>query len=270
VLGDNVNTINRAIGDVETSNIQLVDNMNSVNDIMGDIVYKIVEAADNSEEIRSKNEETSAHVISIEHTVNTLIEELGATGLMNVSDIHEDMVVSLKSPDCNTVHKGTVSNVTDNIITITFENDMAASLTGAYDISIVVNNTTYHWENVAIVKAQKDTVAVMVNGQPTVVNRRKYPRISLISACEITSKSGETITGNMTNISANGLAFTTRNDVLTMGELLKVHISHFIVQEPLSAVAIRKAVLSNGIIQYSCRMLDDNMEIAEYVESNLK
>ena len=55
-----------------------------------------------------------------------------------------------------------------------------------------------------------------------------------------------------------------------MGELLKIHINHFVVQEPLAAVAIRKAVLSKGTIQYSCRMLDDNMEIAEYVESKLK
>ena len=74
----------------------------------------------------------------------------------------------------------------------------------------------------------------------------------------------------MTNISANGLAFTTTDNGIQMGELVKVHIDYFVVQEPLSAVAIRKAVLANGIIQYSCRMLDDNMTIAEYVESKLK
>ena len=270
VLGTNVNNINQAIGEVETSNVQLVENMNDVNDIMGSIVVKIVEASDNSEAIRSKNEETSAHVISIEHTVNTLIEELGATGLMNVSDIHEDMVVTLKSIKDATEYKGTVSKVTENVICITFENEISPSFTGICNISIVVNNTTYHWENATILRAQKQAVAVRVDGQPTVVNRRKYPRMSLISACEITSKSGETITGNMTNISANGLAFITRNDNIIMGELIKVHINHFVVQTPLSVVAIRKAVLSDGTIQYSCRMLDDNMEIAEYVESKLK
>ena len=55
-----------------------------------------------------------------------------------------------------------------------------------------------------------------------------------------------------------------------MGELLKVHINHFVVQEPLSAVAIRKAILSDESIQYSCRLLDDDMDIAAYVESKLK
>ena len=270
VLGTNVNNINQAIGEVENSNIQLVNNMNSVNDIMGDIVIKIVETADSSEAIRSKNEETSAHVISIEHTVNTLIEELGATGLMNVSDIQEDMVVSLSSTSGNLVQKGTVSNVAENILTITLENEANSSFTETCNISVVVNNNTYRWENATILRVQKQTVTVRVDGLPTVANRRKYPRLSLISSCEITSKSGATTIGNMTNISANGLAFTTLNDEINMGELLKVHITHFVVQKPLSAVAIRKAVLSDGTIQYSCRMLDDNMEIAEYVESKLK
>lgn len=270
VLGTNVNNINQAVGEVETSNLQLVENMNSVNNIMESIVVKIVETADSSEEIRSKNEETSAHVISIEHTVNKLIEELGATGLMNVSDIQKDMVVSLKSTNGNTVHKGTVSNVTENVISIAFENGVPSSLAKTCDISVVVNNTTYHWANATILQAQKNTVAVRADGQPTVANRRKYPRLSLTNPCGITLKSGETSTGNMTNISANGLAFTTENSEIKMGELLKIHINHFIIQEPLSAVAIRKAILSKGIIQYSCRMLDDNMEIAEYVESKLK
>lgn len=270
VLGTNVNDINQAVGEVEASNLQLVENMNSVNDIMESIVVKIVETADSSEEIRSKNEETSAHVISIEHTVNKLIEELGATGLMNVSDIQEDMVVSLKSAGDNIVYKGTVSNVNQNVITVVFENAIPASFTKSCDISVVVNNTTYHWENAAILQAQKNTVSVLADGQPTVANRRKYPRLSLVNPCEITLKSGESSTGNMTNLSANGLAFTTKDNGIKMGELLKVRINHFVVQEPLSAVAIRKAVLANGIIQYSCRMLDDNMEIAEYVESKLK
>lgn len=270
VLGTNVNTINQAIGEVETSNIQLVDNMNSVNDIMVSIVNKIVETADNSESIRSKNEETSAHVISIEHTVNTLIEELGATGLMNISDIKEDMAVSLTLSNDDTVHKGVVSRVEENIIFITFAYDVASFSAETCDISVVVNNTTYHWKNAAILQTHNNTAAIRTDGQPSVVNRRKYPRMSLTSACEITMKSGETVFGDMLNISANGLSLTSKNDEIETGELLKVRILHFPVQELLSAVVIRKAVLINGSIQYSCRMLDDNTEIAAYVESKLK
>ena len=269
ILGNNVNNINQAVGEVEASNLQLVENMNSVNDIMESIVVKVVETADSSEEIRSKNEETSAHVISIEHTVNMLIDELGATGLMNVSDIQEDMAVSLKPANQNTVYKGAVSNVEDNVISITFVNGIPSNLAKTCNISVVVNNTTYYWANAAILHTQQNTVSVRADGQPKVANRRKYPRLSLTNPCEITSKSGETTTGNMTNISANGLAFTTENSDIKMGELLKIQINHFVVQKPLSAVAIRKAVLSKGTIQYSCRMLDDNMEIAEYVESKL-
>lgn len=270
VLGTNVNNINEAISEVETSNTQLVENMNSVNDVMGSIVVKIVETADSSEEIRSKNEETSAHVISIEHTVNTLIEELSSTGLMTVSDVQEDMVVSLKPTNSDTVYKGMVSDVTENVISITFEADVNLTAVKACDISIVVNNNTYHWANATMLRAQKRTAAIMVEGQPTVANRRKYPRLSLISSCEVTLKSGDAVSGNMVNVSANGLSFTTQNDEIKMGELLSVRIAHFPVQTALSAVPIRKAVLANGSTQYSCRMLDDNMEIAEYVESKMK
>ena len=55
-----------------------------------------------------------------------------------------------------------------------------------------------------------------------------------------------------------------------MGELIKVRINNFIVSDPLFAVTIRTAELANGMIQYSCRMLDDNTDIAAFVESYLE
>ena len=74
----------------------------------------------------------------------------------------------------------------------------------------------------------------------------------------------------MKNLSAGGLAFTAENAEIKMGELLKVRINNFAVQKELSAVAIRKTVLPNGTTQYSCRMLDDDTDIAVYVDSKLK
>ena len=74
----------------------------------------------------------------------------------------------------------------------------------------------------------------------------------------------------MANISANGLAFITKDTDITMGDLLKVHINNFALPKELSAVPIRSAALSNGLIQYSCRMLDDDMDVAAYDESELK
>lgn len=270
VLGTNVNNINQAIVEVETSNVQLVKNMNSVSDVMNYIVDKFEKTANSSEEMRSKNEETSAHVIGIEHMINKMVEELGASGLMDVSDLEEGMSASLKTVNGNAEYKGTISDVTDNNITVTFESNNCSSLSGNCDISIIVENTTYYWTNVPIVQARNHSVSVRVSGKPMVANRRKFPRLTLSNSCEILFKSGTVKTGTMANISANGLAFITKDTDINMGDLLKIRINDFALPKELSAVPIRSAALSNGLIQYSCRMLDDDMDIAAYVESELK
>ena len=108
-----------------------------------------------------------------------------------------------------------------------------------------------------------------VEGNPIVKNRRKFPRLSLSNACEVTLKSGDVKRGIMVNLSANGLSFITEDHDLKMGELLKFQIKNFAIQKSLPAVAIRKAILANGSTQYSCRMLDDDMDIAAYIDARL-
>lgn len=270
VLGQNVNIINQSIEEVETSNIQLVDNMNSVNDIMNSIVVKVEETANNSIDMRSKNEETSAHVISIEHMISKLVEELGSSGIMDVSDVRSGMGASIKLTGDDVTYKGFISDVKDNIFTISFEDKNLSSLSGSCDVAIVVENTTYHWNNATILQTQNDMVSLQVEGKPMVANRRKFPRMTLTNPCEITLKSGMVKKGHLINISANGIAFISPDKEIKIGELLKIRINNFAVQKDLSAVAIRRAVLSDKTIQYSCRMLDDDIDIAAYVESNLK
>lgn len=270
VLGTNVNNINRAIVEVESSNAQLVKNMNSVNDVMNYIVEKFEKTANSSAEMRSKNEETSAHVIGIEHMINKMVEELGASGIMDISDIQAGMSASLKTEKDTAEYKGSISEVTDDSITITFEDTVCSSFSGNCDISVIVENTTYYWKNVPIVQARNHTVSVRISGKPMVANRRKFPRLSLSNTCEIFFKSGTVITGTMANISANGLAFVTRDTDISMGDLLKIRIHNFAIPKELTAVPIRNAALANGFIQYSCRLLDDDMDIADYVEAELK
>jgi len=202
--------------------------------------------------------------------ISTLVEELGSSGIMDVTDIQDGMSVSLKLSNDDSEHKGVISDVTGHVLTITFENKDISSLAGICDVSIVVDNTTYHWKNASILRTQNYTVSVQVEGKPQVANRRKFPRLGLTNPCKITLKSGNIKAGNMLNISANGMAFTVSDNDITMGELLKVHINDFAIRKTLSAVAIRKAVLSDDSIQYSCRLLDDDMDIAAYVESKLK
>ena len=175
ILGTNVNNINNSIREVETSNIQLVENMHSVSQVMESIVHKFEKTSDSSEEMRSKNEETSAQVIGIEHMVNKLVEELGASGLMDVTDLKENMSASIKLQKDNTEYKGTISKVSETGISVTFGNDITASFTGVCDVSVIVNNTTYHWTDVPILQAKNRTVAVQITGKPMVTNRRKFP-----------------------------------------------------------------------------------------------
>ena len=270
VLGENVTNINQSIGEVETSNIQLVENMNRVTDIMSSIIDKIEETANNSKDMRSKNEETSAHVISIEHMISKLIEELSSSGIMDISDVQTGMGVSLKLANGTAEHKGFIADVADTVLSISMEGTGCSSLSGTCDIAIIVENTTYHWKNASILQAKDNMVSVRVDGKPMVANRRKFPRLPLSNSCEIKLKSGVSASGTMKNISGGGLAFTTGDADIKIGELIKIRILNFPVQKDLSAVAIRKADLADNTIQYSCRMLDDDMDIASYVDAKLQ
>lgn len=271
-LGENITNINRAMEEVEASNVQLVDNMNEINDIMIVIADKIEETSCSSEEMRTKNEETSAHVISIEHTVNKLVEELGSGGFMDVSDVNEGMAVSFKTVTGNEF-KGFVVSVTENVIKVICENvnhNTLNSALGSCHVSIVVDNTSYQWESAEFIETKDTTAYLRVNGKPRVANRRKFPRIPLSNSCTINTKMINGIEGTMVNLSANGLAFTTGDTRIQMGDILHISVKNFEVKKTLVAVAIRDTALNNGITQYSCRMLDDDMEIANYVTGKMR
>ena len=271
-LGENISNINHAMEEVEASNVQLVDNMNEINDIMIVIADKIEETSCSSGEMSIKNEETSAHVISIEHTVNKLVEELGSRGFMDVSDICEGMAVSFKTATGKEV-KGSAVSVTENIIEVLCENvnqSTLSSATGNCKVSVVVDNTSYQWETAEIVETKGNTAYLKVHGKPSVANRRKFPRIPVRNTCTINTKTVNGIQGTMVNLSANGLAFTTGDTRIQMGEILHISVKNFEIDKPLAAVAIRDTVLNNGITQYSCRMLDDDMDIADYVAGKMR
>ena len=271
-LGENISNINHAMEEVEASNVQLVENMNEINEIMTVIADKIEETSYSSEEMRAKNEETSAHVINIEHTVNKLVEELGSRGFMDVSDVSEGMVVAVKAAT-GTTFKGAVAGVAENVIEILCENGTAGTLSavkGACQVSIVVDNTSYQWETADFVEAKGNTAYVRVNGKPKVENRRKFPRITLNNACSIDTKTTTGITGTMVNLSANGLSFTTGDTRIQMGEILHISVKNFGIKKPLVAVAIRDTILNGGITQYSCRMLDDDMDVADFIAEKIK
>lgn len=274
VLGENITNINHAIEEVETSNVQLVDNMNIVTNVMSNIIEKIEETSQSSEEMRIKNEETSAHVISIESVVNRLIEELGAGGFMSVNDITEGMVVTIKTQNQNKTIKGEVSATIENNIEVTCTQIASSALItmkGACQLSVTVANATYTWNDAEVLGASGNKVFIAVNGDPKVENRRKYPRLPLKNLCEISTrnKNDNDIPGTMVNLSANGIAFIAKKNAIKIGDLLQVKVKNFDIKKDLVAVAIRETALPSGDVQYSCRMLDDDSEVEAYVRGKM-
>lgn len=266
VLGNNMNKISLAIEEVENSNVSLVNNMDVVQSVMSDIMDKIDETSMSSESMRIKNEETSAHVISIEHIVNQMVEGLSTGGYMDYKDIAEGMSVRLE--DNGNKWKGSVISVDDEEITM----DMSTALPSRFTspkFTVVVNNTKYFWSNVTVEILSSTRCTVLVEGKPEVQNRRKFPRITLQHPCSIKQTGKADITGNMVNLSAGGLSFILKNATMSMGSLIKVQIQNFSVNKELLAVVIRETTLANGDIQYSCRMLDDDTDIETYVNKVL-
>lgn len=62
-------------------------------------------------------------------------------------------------------------------------------------------------------------------GNPAIINRRKYRRMPLVHVCDISSEmSGKTYKGKMVNISANGFAFSTRAADIKNAKGMKVSV----------------------------------------------
>lgn len=269
-LGDNIKDINHSIEEVEASNIQLVDNMNIVTEAMSNIVSKIEETSCSSEEMRTKNEETSAHVISIESAVNKLVEELSTSGFMSVQDVKPGMVAVFKVEDKSI--KGDVVSTKGNDVVIKCAKESLSSLAyfrGKCSMQITVANTTYNWKSATVLSQSGYNLTISVEGSPVVANRRKYPRLSMKNSCEVTSKNVKNVQGTMVNLSANGIAFASKDKTIPMKELICVTIKNFDIKKELSAVVIRKTELPIGEMQYSCRMLDDDTDVEAYVNEAL-
>jgi len=270
-LGENINIINQAMEEVEASNMQMVDNMNEISNIMNAVTDKIEETSCSSEEMKVKNEETSANVINIEQIVGRLVEELGTGGFMTVADIKPNMKLTITQDKLEEAIYGEIAEVDGNILTVqceNFDNKTFKDIIETVVISITVNNTVYHWKNAMFEPINGKMVRIIVHGEPTVANRRKYPRAPLANACEFSIKNGMSMLGNMVNISAGGFAFSS-HEKLEAGQLIRLSISNFVVKEPLAGVIIRVTDMKDGSTQYGCRMLDDNRTIEEYVEKNL-
>lgn len=277
-LGENIRIVNDAMGEVEDSNQNMVDNMNQVNEVVELMTQNISVADETVKVMRSKYDETSSNIILIEGTVGTLIEDLGSGGFMGKEDLKAGMYLSVYEEGAmpKKEYKGIISNVDEKgalqVDSLKCEGvELSYDRKQKYTVQIIVDNNVYGWDDTEVVY-RDSKYSIAVNGNPKVVNRRKYPRMPLKAACEIRlSGSDHVCEGQMLNISANGYAILTQDKAIldTKDTMITVHTKGFTFLEdmPLRGYVIR-ITDNEGTYIVGCRMLEDNKAIYDYVNQN--
>ena len=143
------------------------------------------------------------------------------------------------------------------------------------NFNIVVDNVLYYWENISIrhsKAAESGEYKLYIESNPQVHNRRKYPRMPISNACTIRLEgTDKTYSGKMVNISANGFAFSVRDNVFASqkGRNVQLDVKDFAVigNKPLTGCVIRSSN-NEGEFIVGCRMPEDSEPIKEYVSRN--
>ncbi len=279
-IGNNVQVIDSAMNEVEDSNKNLVDNMNQVSEVMDLMTASIVEADTTTKVMRSKYEETYNNVNEIEEVVGKLIEELGQGGFMGIQDIRHGMYVNVVEGNKRDgdEYKATVLETEENAVMVSVPKregqELSVSKHEEYHLQVIVDNELYNWDNVKIDIYKDGRCRIAVVGNPQVLNRRKYRRMPLHNECTISSRSSsQTYEGKMVNVSANGFAFATHSTEIgnAKGTLVYLKVKDFDVMngKDLAGHIIRISD-NDGEYIVGCRMLDDNMDIYNFVEENYR
>lgn len=279
-LGVNIKIVDEAVKEVESSNKTLTDNMQQVCDLMEVMTGRIDRAEQTTKEMLNKYEESAKNAGNIETVVGKLMEELGVGGFMGVQDVRVGMKIAVQLSSADTDkkdHIGEVVECIDNVLYVELEDAKEFSVTKkeSCQLRIVVDNVLYSWEDIAITATaagETGQYKLVVESNPKVCNRRKYPRMPLLNPCNITvADSGVTYQGRMANISANGFAFVGRDkDFMEMkGSDVLVEVEDF---EILEGKALEGCIIrisdNDGEYIVGCRMPRDSKIIKEYVGKN--
>ncbi len=275
-LGNNIQVVDEAMSEVEESNKNMVGNMQMVTDIMEDMTSSIVDASENTKVMRNKYQETSENVINIENVVGKLIEELGEGGFMSLEDVKIGMKLIITETEGNRVrdYKTYAEKIKEGSVITGCVEALNVSNNAKYDLEVVVDNNLYGWENVKLVMNKNGKTQIFVEGNPKVINRRKYSRMPMRNKCVITIRTGEgeiDYNGHLVNISAGGFAFKTSeagiSDKKGLNVVLDVDGFEHVTKSKLEGTVIR-ITDNDGEYILGCRMFEDNMEIRDYVERN--
>lgn len=277
-LGVNIKIVDSAVKEVETSNKTLTDNMHQVCDLMEIMTERIDRAELTTKEMLSKYEESAKSALSIETVVGHLMEELGDGGFMGVQDIRPGMKIEVVLKDeekkeyagevVDCINKEIYVVLEDSGLDIIDKKEKHANC----QLRIVVDNVLYSWDDIEIGLTQNGEngkYKLVIETNPQVFNRRKYPRMPLANFCLIKEKGIEkSYHGRMINISANGYAFAVREEMFAdmkgKSVLIEVKDLELLEGKVLEGRIIRS---SNNEGEYivGCRMPQDNKAIKEYV-----
>lgn len=283
-LGDNIQVIESAMKEVETSNQNMVANMKQICEVML-VMTQCVENADTTtKSMLSKYEETSVNAENIGKIVADLVQKLGDGGFMGMKDVRPGMrlaVITQEADHTEKEYKGEVLEKKDDSILAALKLNDSGSLnlkdkSRSYCLRVPVGNVLYHWKDVKISPAKGNDAncyVVTAIGNPSVVNRRKFPRMPIYNTCTVTVKeSNHTYDGRMVNISAGGFACSIRsqNAEELKDKDIELSIPDFALPEGrvLEGTIIRITANQDGSITVGCRMFDDNPAIGDYVNQN--
>lgn len=281
-LGEEIQVVDYAMKQVESSNKNMVENMKQVRNIMEGMKKSVRASEETTETMLSKYEETARNVVKIETVVGKLVEELGEGGFMGTKDLVPGMSILLTEIASKKECTGEVAYAEEEDFLIVKGKETEGFLSGfsskaVYQVRVVVGNAVYIWDSVRIVRDKKDAdkyFRVLTDGKlPRVMNRRKYPRLSISNPCEIKLLSkNQVLFGSMANISAGGFAFMCRAKELAdvIGERVSVTIEGF---ELLQGEALHGRVIrssdNDGVFCVGCRLHDDHAGIEEYVRKRM-
>lgn len=277
-LGKNIQVIDHAIKEVESSNTQLVSNMEQVSEIVETITECIAHSTQTNERMLSKYEETANNINTIEDVMENMMCDLGIGGFMGIEDIQPGMKLDITLPDRQDkkYYGELIQQVSDGIL-VTCEEELKLDNTVPCKIQVTAGNILYCWDKATIKKNAADGAAmykITINTRPRINNRRKYPRMDLDNECTVQfKKSNKTYAATMDNISANGFAFLTTDDVFSQNKdkEVTVTIENFALKNHnvLEGRIIRCSD-DNGLYIVGCQMPEDDFYIYDYVEKNLQ
>ena len=280
-LGDQILTVDSAIKNVETANKNMVDNMDNVQNIMVEMKDDVIYSEKTTVTMMSKYEETAKDISNIEGIVGKLVEELGFGGFMSIRDIQVGMPIRVFEKDTKDKLKSEVCFIENERLYLSVTKESQGYFEKhnkkKFEVQINVNNTTYSWDGIEIVKARVDGNTyyhLVTNGNPKVTNRRMHPRLPMKNPCEIYVKAKNTsYKGTMVNISAGGYAFACEDSVFenSVGAGIELTIRDFELTRGITLPAkIIRSTYDQGRYIVGCRLPADNADIMQYVQKRIK